>query len=287
MKTIGFIGVGIMGKPMVRNLMKHGFDVQIFARTKSKVDDVIAEGATFFPTIADCVKGCDVVITMVGFPPDVEEVYFKADNILDSAAPGTYLVDMTTTSPTLAKKIYTEGKAKGFHVVDAPVTGGDIGTIKGTLSILVGGDKADFDALVPVFEAVGTNINYQGPAGNGQHAKMANQIMIAGTLSGVCEALAYAKKEGLDLEILLKSVATSAAGSAQLDAFGQKIIDHNYAPGFYMKHFIKDMTIAKDEAAKQGIVLDVLQTALENYKGLQAEGNGDLGTQALIKYYVK
>lgn len=228
-----------------------------------------------------------MVITMVGFPPDVEEVYFKADNILDSAAPGTYLVDMTTTSPTLAKKIYTEGKAKGFHVVDAPVTGGDIGAIKGTLSILVGGDKADFDALMPVFEAVGTNINYQGPAGNGQHAKMANQIMIAGTLSGVCEALAYAKKEGLDLEILLKSVATGAAGSAQLDAFGQKIIDHNYAPGFYMKHFIKDMTIAKDEAAKQGLALDVLQTALENYKGLQAEGNGDLGTQALIKYYVK
>lgn len=285
MKKIGFIGVGIMGKPMARNLMKHGFDVHIYARHPEKVTDIVAEGAKEFPSIHDCVQGCDVVITMVGFPPDVEEVYFKADNILDSAAPGTYLVDMTTTSPTLAQKIYTVGKEKGFHVVDAPVTGGDTGAINGTLSILVGGDKEDFDALVPVFEAMGTNINYQGPAGNGQHAKMANQIMIAGALSGVCEALAYAKKEGLDLEVLLKSVATGAAGSAQLNAFGQKIIDGNYAPGFYMKHFIKDMTIARDEAALKGLQLDVLKLVLGNYQELAAQGKGDLGTQSLITYY--
>lgn len=285
MKIIGFIGVGIMGKPMVRNLMKHGFAVRIFARHPEKVDDVVQAGAKLLPSISACVQGCDVVITMVGFPPDVEEVYFKPGNILDSAAPGTYLVDMTTTSPTLAKKIYTQGKAKGFHVVDAPVTGGDTGAINGTLSILVGGDADDFKALLPVFQAVGTNINYQGPAGNGQHAKMANQIMIAGALSGVCEALAYAQREGLDLDVLLKSVATGAAGSAQLNAFGQKIIDHDYAPGFYMKHFIKDMTIAKDEAEKQGLQLNILQQVLSTYQQLAAQGKGDLGTQALSTYY--
>lgn len=287
MKTIGFIGVGIMGKPMVRNLMKHGFAVQIFARHPEKVADVVQEGAKLLPSITACAQGCDVVITMVGFPPDVEEVYFAPGNILDSAAPGTYLVDMTTTSPTLAKKIYAQGKAKGFHVVDAPVTGGDTGAIKGTLSVLVGGDAADFKALLPVFQAVGTNINYQGQAGNGQHAKMANQIMIAGALSGVCEALAYAQREGLDLEVLLKSVATGAAGSAQLNAFGQKIIDHDYAPGFYMKHFIKDMTIAKDEAEKQGLQLNVLQQVLDTYRHLEEQGKGDLGTQALSTYYEK
>lgn len=287
MKTIAFIGVGIMGKPMARNLMKHGFAVQIYARHPEKVADIVAEGAKELPSIHDCVQGCDVVITMVGFPPDVEEVYFAAGNILDSAAPGTYLVDMTTTSPSLAQKIYAEGTKRGFHVVDAPVTGGDTGAIKGTLSILVGGDKGDYEALMPVFQAMGTNINYQGPAGNGQHAKMANQIMIAGALSGVCEALAYAKREGLDLDVLLQSVATGAAGSAQLNAFGKKIIDHDYAPGFYMKHFIKDMTIARDEAALKGLQLEVLKLVLGNYQELAAQGKGDLGTQALSTYYDK
>ena len=289
MTTVGFIGVGIMGKPMVRNLMKKGFTVRIYARTKAKVDDVISEGAVFFPTIGECVQGCDAVITMVGFPPDVEEVYFKKGNILDSAAVGTYLIDMTTTSPSLAEKLYETGKAAGFHVLDAPVTGGDVGAIKGTLSILVGGDKKDFEACLPIFQAVGTNINYQGKAGCGQHAKMANQIMIAGTLSGVCEALAYAKAKGMDLDVLLRSVATGAAGSAQLNNLGEKIVHGDYAPGFYIKHFIKDMKIACEEAAQSGLHLEVLQQALQNYESLvdEEKGNGDLGTQGLIKHYEK
>ncbi|WP_301860105.1 NAD(P)-dependent oxidoreductase [uncultured Megasphaera sp.] len=287
MKTIGFIGVGIMGKPMVRNLMKAGFTVQIYARNREKVNDVIAEGARFYPSIAACVQGCDAVITMVGFPPDVEEVYFQKGNILDSAAKGTYLIDMTTTSPTLAERIYEQGKKMGFHVMDAPVTGGDTGAIQGTLSILVGGDKADFDACLPLFQAMGTNINYQGKAGSGQHAKMANQIMIAGALSGVCEALAYAEAKGLDLEVLLRSLATGAAGSAQLNAFGEKIIHHDYAPGFYMKHFIKDMKIARQESNASGLSLEILAQVLQNYEALQAQDadNGNLGTQALIKHY--
>ena len=289
MKTIGFIGVGIMGKPMARNLMKRGFFLRVFARTEAKAADLVAEGAAFCPTISQCVQGCDAVITMVGFPKDVEEVYFGAGNIFDSAASGTYLIDMTTTSPTLAERIYAEGKKRGFPVLDAPVTGGDTGAINGTLSILAGGDEDDFKACLPLFEAMGTNINYQGKAGSGQHAKMANQIMIAGALSGVCEALAYAKAKGLDLDVFLRSVATGAAGSAQLNAFGGKIVCGDYRPGFYIKHFIKDMTLAKSEAEGEGLHLDMLSQVLANYEALTAEdgANGELGTQGLIKYYQK
>lgn len=280
MKKIGFIGVGIMGKSMVRNLIKAGFELHIYARTKSKVEDVVNEGAIFHDSIADCVKECEAVITIVGFPVDVEEVYFDKGNILDSVQQGTYLIDMTTTSPMLDQKIAEEGKKKGLHVLDAPVTGGDIGAKNGTLSILVGGEKADYEACMPLFEAMGTNINYQGGIGCGQHAKLANQIMIAGTLSGVCEAFTY-----LDLKTLLDSVSTGAAGSKQLDTFGPKILEGDYAPGFFMKHFIKDMKLALTEANMSNINLDVLSQVLANYELLQAEGYGELGTQALIKYY--
>ncbi|WP_230397834.1 NAD(P)-dependent oxidoreductase [Novisyntrophococcus fermenticellae] len=285
MKKIGFIGVGIMGKSMVRNLMKADFELHIYARNKSKVEDVIGEGAIFHESIRECVTGCEAVITIVGFPKDVEEVYFDAGNILDSASDGAYLIDMTTTSPQLAEKIYTEGKKKGFHVLDAPVTGGDIGAKNGTLSILAGGDKEDYEACLPLFEAMGTNINYQGKAGCGQHCKLANQIIIAGTLSGVCEALAYAKAKGLDLGTVLKSVSTGAAESRQLDMFGPKILDGDYAPGFFVKHFIKDMKLALIEANMSELNLGVLSHVLANYEELEAEGYGDLGTQALMKYY--
>ena len=285
MKTIGFIGVGLMGKSMVRNLMKAGYELHIYARTKAQVVDVISEGAVFHESIADCVKGRDAVITIVGFPQDVEEVYFDSGNILDSAAPGAYLIDMTTTSPMLAEKIYEEGTKRGFHVLDAPVTGGDTGAKEGTLSILVGGEEADYKACLPLFEAMGTNINYEGKAGSGQHCKLANQIMIAGTLSGVCEAITYAQEKGLDLDTFMKSVSAGAAGSRQLDLFGPKIAAGDYTPGFFMKHFIKDMKLALIEANKSGLDLGVLSQVLANYEELEAEGYGELGTQALIKFY--
>lgn len=285
MKKIGFIGVGIMGKSMVRNLMKAGFELHIYARTKSKVEDVIAEGAVFHESIGACVKDCDAVITIVGFPQDVEEVYFDAGNIIDSAKAGAYLIDMTTTSPQLAEKIYKVGKEKGFHVLDAPVTGGDTGAKAGTLSILAGGDKADYEACMPLFEAMGTNINYQGNAGAGQHCKLANQILIAGALSGVCEALAYVKAKGLDADTVLKSLSSGAAGSAQLTNLGPKIVKEDYAPGFFMKHFIKDMKLALIESNMSGLDLRILSQALANCEELEAEGFGDLGTQALAKYY--
>lgn len=287
MRRISWIGVGIMGKAMVRNLMKAGYEVHIYARHPEKVADVTAEGAVLHGSIAECVKASEVVITMVGFPKDVEEVYFAPGNILDSAAKGMTLIDMTTTSPTLAQRIYREGAARRLRVLDAPVTGGDSGARAGTLSILVGGDQADFDACLPIFQAMGTNITYFGPAGCGQHAKMANQIMIAGALSGVCEALTYAKAEGLDGNTLLGAVSTGAAGSKQLDFQGKKILAGDFAPGFFMKHFVKDMRLAEEEAENAGLDLNVLQQALSNCQSLIDRGCGDLGTQALIKFYEK
>lgn len=285
MKQIGFIGVGIMGKSMVRNLMKAGYDLHIYARTRSKVEDVIGEGAIFHESISDCVKGCEAVITIVGFSRDVEEVYFDEGNILDSAEKGAYLIDMTTTSPQIAEKLYAEGKKRGFHVLDAPVTGGDQGAREGTLSILAGGDREDYDACRELFEAMGTNINYEGKAGCGQHCKLANQIMIAGTLSGVCEALTFAKEKGLDPDTFIRSVASGAAGSRQFDTLAPKIIAGDYAPGFFIKHFIKDMKLALIEANRSGLDLGVLSQVLANYEELEAEGYGELGTQALMKFY--
>ena len=271
MKKIGFVGLGIMGKSMTRNLMKAGYELHIFARTRAKVEDVIREGAIFHPSVGECVEEVEAMISIVGYPADVEEVYFGEKGILNSAKPGTYVIDMTTSSPKLAKRIYESAKEKGIHALDAPVTGGDTGAKNGTLSILVGGDKADYEACHAVFEAMGTNINYEGGPGCGQHTKMANQIMIAGTLSGVCEAMSYAKAQGLNLQTLLDSVATGAAGSKQLDAFGEKIMNGDYAPGFFMKHFIKDMNLAVEEANAQGLNLKILKQVLANYRTMEAE----------------
>lgn len=285
MKKIGFIGVGIMGKSMVRNLRKAGYEVAVYTRTKAKAEDVIAEGAVWCDTAAECAKGRDAVITIVGYPKDVEEVYFGENGIIANADPGTYVIDMTTTSPRLAVRIWEEAEKAGLHAVDAPVTGGDTGAKAGTLTILAGGKKEDFDACVPVFEAMGKNINYEGKAGNGQHTKMCNQIAIAGALAGACEAMVYAKNTGLDVDTMLKSISTGAAGSAQMNNVASKAAKDDYAPGFFLKHFIKDMGIADEEALAADTRLGVLEDVLAMAKKLEAEGMGDLGTQALIKYY--
>jgi len=285
MKKIGFIGMGVMGRSMTRNLMKAGFEMHIFTRTKETATEIIDEGAIWHDSIANCVSECDAVITMVGFPQDVEEVYFAPGGILENAKIGTYLIDMTTTSPTLAIKIYNEGSSKGFHVLDAPVTGGDVGARNGTLSILVGGERADFEYCMLLFKAMGTTINYQGAAGFGQHAKMANQIMIAGTLSGLCEALAYSKAKGLDLQLLMDSVSGGAAGSKQLDLYAHRIIGGDYAPGFFLKHFNKDLALALEEAGQSGLSLDVLRKTLENAQTLEENGHGNDGSHVLMKFY--
>lgn len=285
MKKIGFIGVGIMGKSMVRNLRKAGFEVSIYTRTKAKAEDVIAEGAIWCENVAQCVKDQDVVITIVGYPKDVEEVYFGENGILANARPGTVLIDMTTTSPKLAVRIYEEAKKAGLSALDAPVTGGDTGAKAGTLTILAGGDQEVFETCRPVFEAMGTNINYEGKAGNGQHTKMCNQIAIAGALAGACEAMVYAKNTGLDVELMLKSISTGAAGSAQMNNVASKAVYDDYQPGFFLKHFIKDMSLANEEAEHVSVTLNVLQEVLSMCKDLEEEGMGDLGTQALIRHY--
>ena len=283
MKKIGFIGVGVMGRSMVRNLMKNGYPVSIYTRRKAKVEDIIAEGAIWCDTIGKCAEDADVVITMVGYPKDVEEVYFGEGAILDSAKSGAYVIDMTTTSPKLSKRIYEKAKEKGVYAIDAPVSGGDVGAQKGTLAIMVGGDREAFDRMAPVFAAMGTNIRYQGGAGCGQHTKMANQIAITGCIASVCEAIAYAKRCGLDPQDMFDAISTGAAGSWQLTNNGKKIIDGNYAPGFYVKHFIKDMNIALEEAQARGMALDVLKLVRDKYDELAAQGGQDDGTQALIK----
>lgn len=282
MKTIGFIGVGVMGRPMVKNLLKAGYEVAVYSRTRAKLADFLAEtGVQWCDTPAACAAGRDAVITMVGYPQDVEQVYFGENGILSAAKPGAYLIDMTTTDPALSVRIAEQGGARGLHVLDAPVSGGDTGAKNGTLSIMVGGEEADCKACLPLLEAMGKQIVYEGPAGAGQHTKMANQIAIAGTIAGVCEALAYAERAGLDPDRLLASISKGAAGSWQMENLMPKMVRADYAPGFFLKHFIKDMKIA---LAQPG-TLPVLERVCAMYGDLEAEGMGDLGTQALIRYY--
>ena len=267
MKKIGFIGIGIMGEPMARNLMKAGYELTVYTRTKSKADRLLEEGAKWCSTVKECAAGQDMVITIIGTPK------------------GAYLADMTTTSPRLAVRIYEEASRRGLHALDAPVTGGDKGAKDGTLTILAGGDKEDFDACRPVFEKMGKTIVYEGKAGNGQHTKMCNQIAVAGTLAGVTEALVYGKNAGLDLSLMIDTISTGAAGSVQMNLQAPKILAGDYRPGFFIKHFVKDMGLADEESKAAGVDLQVLETVLGMYKDLEAKGMDEEGMQALIKYY--
>lgn len=285
MKKIGFIGVGVMGRGMVLNLSRAGYDVSIFTRSKNKVEDLINEKIKWCDDIEQCCKDKDIIMTMVGFPHDVEEIYFSEKGIIGSAKPKTVLIDFTTSDPTLANKIYDQAKKKDLFSLDCPVSGGDIGAAKGTLSIMVGGDEEVFKEVKPLLEVLGTNINYVGKAGNGQHTKMANQIALAGALAGVCEAITYAQNVNLDPEIMLQCIASGAAGSWQMNNNGPKMLTSDFDPGFYIKHYIKDMKIAKDVNTTNNLDLEVLNTVLKMFETLQANGDESLGTQALIKYY--
>lgn len=281
MKRIAFIGVGVMGKFMVSNLLKNGFEVSIYARNKAKVEDSIKEGAIFCETIKECVQNKDAIITIVGYPKDVEEVYLSQEGIINSASQNSYLIDMTTTTPTLSVKIHEEAKKKNLKALDAPVSGGDIGAKNATLSIMVGGEKEDFEACKKLFEAMGKTIVYAGVAGSGQHTKMANQIAIAGVMAGVSEAIAYGKKMGLDIPTMLASISNGAAQSFHLTNNAPKMYKREFEPGFYIKHMVKDLKIANQEMPN----LKVLKDVLEIYETLEKNGDGDLGTQAICKYY--
>lgn len=287
MKKIGFIGVGVMGKAMTRNLLKHGFEVTIYTRTKAKVQDLIDEGVPFAPNVKACVKDQDIVITMVGYPSDVKEVYFGQDGIIENAKNGAILIDMTTSSPELAKEIAIQAKAHQLESLDAPVSGGDTGAKNGTLAIMVGGNKDAYERALPVFEAMGKNIVYEGTSGAGQHTKMANQIALAGAVAGVVEAMTYAKKAGLDVQTMLDTISTGAAGSWQMSNTAPRMLEGDMNPGFYIKHMIKDLKIAIDQAAQNDLDLKVLDTVKDMYEDLASRGMEDLGTQALIHYYDK
>ncbi|WEG14872.1 NAD(P)-dependent oxidoreductase [Pullulanibacillus sp. KACC 23026] len=274
-----------MGQGMVRNLMKAGYRVNVYNRTKSKADALIEDGAVWMPTIQDISKNSDVIITIVGYPKDVEQVYLE-DGIVAHAKQGSTLIDMTTSSPKLAERIYEEAKANGLSSLDAPVSGGDVGAQNGKLSIMVGGDKNVFETVRPIFEAMGQNIVYQGQAGSGQHTKLSNQIAIAGTMLGVCEAIAYAAKAGLDPDQVLKSIAAGAAGSFSLSNLAPRMLKGDFAPGFYVKHFIKDMRIALESAEELGLLTPGLALAKKRYEELAEQGGENFGTQALYKLYL-
>ncbi len=287
MKNIGFIGTGVMGASMVRNLIKAGFSLSVYNRTKEKALALEEDGAIVCESIEDCVKDKDIIISIIGFPKDVEEVYFGENGIIEKANKGTYIIDMTTTSPQLAKEIYTKAKQKGLKALDAPVSGGDIGAKNASLAIMVGGDEEAYKACLPAFEAMGKNIVYEGIAGAGQHVKMANQIVVAANTIGICEAIAYTKAMGLDPHTMIKTIHSGAAGSWQVSNNGPKMVDEDYAPGFFIKHFVKDMRIALEEAKNANINLPSLQSIYDMYVQLENSGDGELGTQALIKSYNK
>ncbi|NMD71896.1 NAD(P)-dependent oxidoreductase [Bacillus sp. DNRA2] len=283
--VIGFIGIGVMGKSIAGHLLSAGFPVMVYTRTKAKAEDLLAKGSTWAQTPKEIAEAANVIFTMVGLPSDVEEVYFGENGLIPNAKENTYLVDMTTSTPSLAVKIYHAAKEQGIHAIDAPVSGGDIGARDGKLSIMVGGDESDFIEIEPLLQKFGTNIVYQGQAGAGQHTKMCNQITIASNMIGVSEALVYAKNAGLDPEKVLKSITSGAAGSWSLTNLGPRMISGDFEPGFYIKHFIKDMKIALEEAEAMDINLPGLALAKSLYQQLADEGEENSGTQALYKYW--
>jgi 3-hydroxyisobutyrate dehydrogenase/2-hydroxy-3-oxopropionate reductase len=281
---VGFIGVGVMGSAMLLNLKKKGFEVSYYARNYEKTKDKL-QGVKYYPSIKDLTIANDVIITIVGYPSDVEEVYYKKGNIIDNLGKGKIVIDMTTSSPKLAKRIYQDVKKKGGFSLDAPVTGGDKGAIEGTLVIFVGGDKKAYEKCLPVFKGMGTTILYTGEAGSGQHSKLANQISIAGAISGMAETISYAKKAGLEVAPLIEVWSKGSAGSWQMQNLGPKALVNDFRPGFYIKHFIKDMNLAIDEAKENNLDLKMLTTVRDMFEELSKLGYDECGTQALIDYY--
>lgn len=284
-KTVGFIGLGIMGRAMAGHILAAGHDLHVFNRTRARADDLVAAGATWHDTPGELAAACEVVITIVGYPADVEAIYLGQGGIVERAREGAVLVDMTTSSPSLAVRIAEAARARGVTALDAPVSGGDVGARAGKLSIMVGGDGSAFEAVLPILELMGGKIVRQGEAGAGQHAKMANQIAIASTTMAMCECLAYARKSGLDPRLVLESISTGAASSFLLNNLGPRVLDGDFAPGFFVHHFIKDMAIALSEAGRMGLDLPGLALARKLYDRLAAQGHGEDGTQGLFRLY--
>lgn len=283
---IGFIGTGVMGTGIINNLLKDHQDVTVYNRTKAHAQPVMDNGAKWADNPAALTKQVDVLFTMVGFPKDVEDIYFGNNSILSVAKKGQYLVDMTTSKPSLAKKIGQLGEKKGIHVLDAPVSGGDIGAKNGTLTVMIGGHKEDLDHLRDLFMTFSSKLNYFGPYGSGQNAKMANQIMIAGTMTGMTEMLVYAKAANLDLKQVCQTLQSGAAENFSLGSYGPRILKQDYTPGFFAKHFLKDLRIALEEADRMHLDLPATKEAKHLYEILVDQKKlGNDGTQALIKLW--
>lgn len=281
---IAWIGTGVMGKPMALHLAKKGHEVTVFNRTLSKIEDM-KNDCRISNSVAQCVENADVVFTIVGFPTDVREVYLGDEGILNNVKEHTIVVDMTTSSPTLAKEIYREAKKLNVYSLDAPVTGGDKGAREATLSIMVGGDKDKFENILNLLEVLGKTVTYMGEAGNGQNTKLANQMAIAGSIAGVAEALAFAHSKNIALDDVLNVINNGSASSWQGINNGPKMVANDRSAGFFIKHFIKDLRLGQDE--KQDLTLNISKAVLEEYEQLLEKGYGDFGTQAIIDYYKK
>ena len=279
---IGWIGTGVMGSSMCGHLMTKGYSATIFNRTRDRAKPLVDRGAKWADSPKAVAENSDVIFAIVGFPKDVREVFLGSDGALAGSSSGKVLVDMTTSEPSLAREIYDAAKAKGVASVDAPVSGGDIGAREARLSIMIGGDNEVVDRLRPLFECMGKTIIHQGPAGSGQHTKMVNQILIATGMIGVCEALLYGYKAGLDLNTVLESVSGGAAGSWSLTNYAPRMLKGNFDPGFFVEHFIKDMGIALAESKRMNLSLPGLALAEQLYVALKAQGHGRKGTQSLI-----
>ncbi len=283
--AVGLIGVGVMGGGMAANLLKAGFPLCLYNRTRAKCAPLLERGAVWKESPAALAREADAVITMVGYPSDVESVYFGKDGILENARPGTLVIDMTTSKPSLAVRIHEEAEKRGLRALDAPVSGGDVGAKDGTLTIMAGGAKADFEAAAPLFRAMGKTAVLQGGPGAGQHTKMCNQIAIAANIMGVCECLAYAEHAGLDPETVLRSIGSGGAASWQLSAYAPRILKGDFKPGFYVKHFLKDMRIALEEAKAMSLSTPALTLSESLFEKLAEKGLENEGTQALFRLY--
>ena len=281
---IGFAGLGIMGAPMAGHLRAAGHTVTGFTRSRSaRIEELLGKGMAWAESPAALAAENDIVITMLGFPSDVESVW--TEGLLPAARPGTLLIDMTTSSPSLARRLAEAAAAKGCAALDAPVSGGDVGARNATLSIMVGGEEDAFARALPVFERMGRTIRLIGGPGAGQHCKMANQIVIASTVMGVAEGLSYARAAGLDAAKVLEAIGPGAASSFQLNVLGPKMLAQDFAPGFMVKHFLKDLGIALDEAAAMRLQLPGLTQARALFEMLRERTGGEVGTQAIIAAY--
>lgn len=283
LKNVGWIGTGVMGRSMCLNLINAGYQVSVYNRTREKASRLIELGATWCESPVEVARQSDVIFTIVGYPQDVEEVILGEKGVVENAEKGAVIVDMTTSEPKMAELIYMRAKEKGIFALDAPVSGGDIGARDGKLAIMVGGDIETFEKLSPLFKILGENIAYMGKAGSGQHTKMSNQILIASTMIGVVESLMYSLRAGLNLDEVIDVIGKGAASSWAINNLGKRIVQGDFEPGFYIKHFIKDMGIALDEAKRMNLALPGLSTANQFYIAAVSLGYENLGTQGLYK----